>query len=256
MMKFKKQLGLSALSLLLVSSVTVMATPREEGVAGDSTYTSKSIVTFRAADPEEGGIVPPVDPINPEDPVTPIDPTNPGKPVAPGTAGPLSLDYASSFSFGDQIISATDEIYYAAPQMVIDEKGNQIPKPSYVQVTDVRGTEAGWSLEVAQLDQFKAGEREIAGAELTFNLGQIATNSVSKKPSHVTTSLTLPVNGEHTMLMAATQGEGAGTWVYRMGDEGTMAKGVELKVPGRAVKLKEKKYEATLVWTLSAIPGV
>ena len=29
MMKFKKQLGLSALSLLLVSSVTVMATPEK-----------------------------------------------------------------------------------------------------------------------------------------------------------------------------------------------------------------------------------
>ena len=40
-----------------------------------------------------------------KDPVTPIDPVNPDKPVDEGSTGPLTLDYASSLNFGENIIS-------------------------------------------------------------------------------------------------------------------------------------------------------
>ncbi|BDQ52204.1 hypothetical protein EfsSVR2281_40150 [Enterococcus faecalis] len=49
----------------------------------------------------------PVDPTNPDPdkPITPVDPTDPTGPK-PGTAGPLSIDYASSLSFGEQTITS------------------------------------------------------------------------------------------------------------------------------------------------------
>lgn len=247
--------GWTLLSLLLVSSSVVTAAPREGESEGDKSYTSKAVITFKAANSGEGEIVQPVDPINPEKPVNPIDPIDPEKPIEPGTSGPLSLDFASNFHFGNQLISTKDEIYYAKPQMVLAEGGHLSAKPSYVQITDVRGTESGWSLGVAQLEQFKAGERELSGAELTLKTGQVASTSVSDKPSQVTETITLPVDGTQTLLMAASQGEGGGTWVYRMGDEDTMKTGVALSVPGKSVKLKNLFYEATLVWTLKAIPA-
>ena len=41
--------------------------------------------------------------------------------------------------------------------------------PNYVQVTDNRGTEAGWSLKVKQEGQFKSTSgKELTGAAITF----------------------------------------------------------------------------------------
>ena len=98
------------------------------------TYDSNAVVNFV---PNQD-VTPPVDPINPdpENPVTPIDPTNPNGPN-PGTAGPLSIDYASSLHFGENKISTKNEVYYAKAQAFTGGSEG----PNYVQVTDNRGTE-------------------------------------------------------------------------------------------------------------------
>src|SRR6476469_76671 len=49
-----------------------------------------------------------------EDVTPPVDPEDPGP--NPGTPGPLSIDYASSFEFGEHKITSATETYYAAPQ--------------------------------------------------------------------------------------------------------------------------------------------
>ena len=66
----------------------------------------------------------PVDPTNPDPdkPITPVDPTDPTGPK-PGTAGPLSIDYASSLSFGEQTITSKNMTYYAETQKYKDNAG-------------------------------------------------------------------------------------------------------------------------------------
>ncbi|MCZ0856403.1 WxL domain-containing protein, partial [Enterococcus faecalis] len=54
----------------------------------------------------------PVNPTNPDEKVEPEDPTDPTGPK-PGTAGPFSIDYASSFQFGAHNITFDTKDYYA-----------------------------------------------------------------------------------------------------------------------------------------------
>ena len=71
-------------------------------------YTSNGAITFEPdTDPTK-----PVNPTNPDEKVEPEDPTDPTGPK-PGTAGPLSIDYASSFQFGAQKITSDTKDYYA-----------------------------------------------------------------------------------------------------------------------------------------------
>ncbi|CAD5896741.1 Cell surface protein [Carnobacterium maltaromaticum] len=208
---------------------------------------------------ESTDIVDPVDPLAPSKPVIPKDPINPGTPVKPGTSGPLSLDYASSLNFGKQKITSIDQTYFAAPQTVTDKDGkNSRTTPLYAQVTDNRGTVAGWSLSVKQNSQFKAGTDELTGAKIEFLNGQVATDSISTVPSIVKPSfdLTADGNGAATNIIGAKKNEGAGTFVYRFGDDTTKAKGVSLSVPGKTIKKKDVAYKTTLTWTLSDVPGV
>lgn len=204
----------------------------------------------------------PVDPNDPdpENPVVPIDPTNPEVPVEPGTNGPLSLDFASILDFGEQTISTRDQVYYAAPQLFRDAAGNidtANPKPNYVQVTDKRGGEKGWSLSVKQNGQFKAATsgRELTGAEITLNNGQVATKSTSLAPSIVqpTISLTADGTGVSENVVSASAGEGFGTWVYRFGDATTMNESIQLSVPGATAKDADV-YKTSLTWTLKDVP--
>ena len=60
-----------------------------------------------------------------------------------------------------------------------------VQKPTYVQVTDKRGTLAGWKLTLSQPEQFKtATGEELVGAQLTFTR--------QKLPSMVDENINLP----------------------------------------------------------------
>ncbi|WP_242278973.1 WxL domain-containing protein, partial [Bacillus cereus group sp. BfR-BA-01313] len=106
----------------------------------------------------------PVDPENPGG-----DPTGPNGPVVDdpnqeGTQGPLSIDFASTLKFGNQKITSQDATYYAEPQKF--EDGSD--RPNYVQVTDNRGTESGWTLQVKQNAQLTSeNKHELDGATIT-----------------------------------------------------------------------------------------
>ena len=95
-------------------------------------YSSSGYVSFEA-----GGTVTPIDPLSPTDLITPTNPD--GTTPATGTVGPLSIDFASSLSFGKQAISSLDAIYYAHAQYISGDKdGTTVDEthPNYVQVTD------------------------------------------------------------------------------------------------------------------------
>lgn len=248
----KKQLFVSA---VVLSSMVLGATTSYAAAGASEGKPAKRDTAGQVVFEENDGPTVPVDPIDPEIPVLPIDPIDPEKPVEPGTDGPLSLDYASALNFGKQKITSQDKVYYAATQEVVIE-GVHSQKPLYAQVTDGRGELAGWSLAVTQNGQFKTDAGvELKGAVIKFINGQEETVMESPAPSTVTSDVELVADGSaSSLLMKAEKDEAAGTWIYRMGDLETMETSVQLHVPGKSTKLKEK-YTTSLTWSLSTLPG-
>lgn len=79
------------------------------------------------------------DPDHPVGPIDPIDPDdNPPSNDPTGNTGDLRIDYMSKIDFGKQTISGKTETYTAQKPALTTE----------VQVSDLRGTGAGWNLQV------------------------------------------------------------------------------------------------------------
>ncbi|PEF45193.1 cell surface protein [Bacillus cereus] len=266
-MKLVKLGTTSALALAAFASTGVSAFADTQ--AGDYTreYKSNAIVEFLP----DNGPTNPVDPENPDpnNPVDPWDPTTPDHKPNPGTDGPLSLDYASSLDFGKNKITNKDEVYYANPQYLWNEDHSDFDastaRPNYVQVSDKRGTNAGWSLTVKQEGQFKnetTQNKELTGSEMKFTQSTPVSNTENVTAPKAT-DFTLDPNGAVSNVMAASKGAGAGTWVDRFGtvenvevdgEQVLKNKAITLSVPGKTAK-DAVKYETTLTWTLTDVPG-
>ena len=218
---------------------------------------------------EEGGTMPTNGTINfvaGEDPTDPTDPTDPGDPIDPEekpdpVGGALSIDYASHFRFGEQKIATSDKTYYAELDNFIDKDGNKFKDNNYVQVTDKRGTLAGWTLTVAQEGQFTTAEgKELTGAQIKIAkaslVAAVKDNSMDEYiPGTVESTITLTPDGAEKPAVTAETGKGAGTWVYRFGNDNTeAATAIELLVPGKTIKLA-KQYTTKMNWTLASVPG-
>lgn len=216
-------------------------------------YQSNGQITFEP----NTDITKPVDPLapNPADPITPTDPTNPNGPN-PGTAGPLSIDFASSLYFGRQKITSKTEIYHAETQKYTNNAGTASEGPNFVQVSDNRGTEAGWTLTVKQNGQFKSStNKELTAAEIRLNNGTITSPSASAKPSSFQSAITLDPTGAESLVMSAKQGEGAGTYLMGWGDSiAAAAESIELEIPGSTTKYAVQ-YATTFTWKLSDTPA-
>lgn len=266
-MKHVSKILLSTMVLGAIAASPLTTFAAEDGEHG-GVYNSNGVIEFTPSqDPTD-----PVDPTDPTDPVQPIDPTDPEKPVEPGTNGPLSIDFASSLDFGKQKITSEDKVYQASaqPYQKLGEDGKPtgdiLYGPDYVQVTDNRGTEAGWSLTVAQEKQFTGtANHELTGAAITLKGANIQTASESAKPTPNASDLTL-VPGEVSPVMSAQAGQGAGTYlndwgtkddlsvVQEDGKDVTKTNNIQLAVPGATTKYAEK-YSTKLVWTLTDVPG-
>lgn len=263
-MKFVKYATVVALSSVVLAStvggqVSAAETGSEPGY--NRTMDSKSDVNFIPSN----GKTKPIDPTDPgkTDPPTP-------KPPKPGTEGPLSIDYASDFSFGTQSITTETKTYLAKPQEYSDS-----PKlnPTYVQVTDVRGTNSGWSLNLKQSHQFKSvgSQNEyIIGAQLKFKQGSAVTDGTAKAPSTFEATLD-PTSGSYSKIMTAKATEGTGTWVALFGGKDGLVDtdvldsngktvtekrdaGVTLTIPG-TTQTDAVEYSTTLNWQLTNEPG-
>lgn len=244
--------------ILLVTGllVTLIAAP---AVSTAAMYPSDGRVQFVPNNDQ----TPPVDPTDPQEPVNPETPG--GQPPEAGQAGPLSIDFASSFSFGVNRISNKDQIYYADAQTYRDTAHLT---PNYVQVTDNRGTASGWVLTVKQLQQFQADNAALEGAFVSFGNPHVNSNSTdSLAPAVLAVKALLP-NSSETQVMTADKTEGAGTWEDYWGEVTDLAqekpdghfytrkvtKAIQLHVPGKTVKLP-KTYRTTFVWSLKEIPS-
>lgn len=242
-----------------------------------ATYNSDATVAFKASDK-------PSNPGNSQDPdsgdddgSTPVNP-DPDKPVNPGTAGPLSIDFASSFAFGTQDVSSSNETYYAHAQATAN--GNT--EPDFVQVTDNRGTFAGWTLSVKTDSQFHLASAAansttpgdvLTGASLKFNKGNATAKAdlLSQTPSIVPGTVvdSTEITTADTTIVSAAANQGMGTWFYRLGTNAdyqenggarlaasdvSSASPATLTVPGTTTK-KAAAYTTNLVWTLSEVPA-
>ena len=251
-MKYNKIISLaSVMALGLFVGAGVVSAAETDG----GEYTSNGLIEFTPGD----DLVDPVDPLNPEQPVEPTDPTKPDGKPNPGTSGPLSIDFASSFHFGDNKITSKDETYFAKLQEYKDKgiTDQDLRKgPNYVQVTDNRGTLAGWTLKVKQTKQFETGDsHKLEGAKITLTNGNVNTVSEST-PATAVEEIGIDKMDADFLVMSAKQDAGAGTFLTRWGDE-DLAKSkesVQLFVPGKAVK-KKAQYRTSFVWTLTDVPG-
>lgn len=222
--------SLITMGIVILSSIILPIT----AVAAE--YTSNGAIIFET----DNDLTKPVDPVDPTDPMGPN----------PGTAGPLSIDFASSFQFGNQKITSETMDYYAKLQ----EFTSSLAGPNYVQVTDKRGTQEGWSLSVIQNGQFKTAQSEVlAGASLSISSGTAISVTDKQYAPTVVENHTFVPNSEMN-LVNVPAGKGMGTWIYRFGaDASEGAATVKLNIPGRSVKLA-KEYRTTLTWYLKNVP--
>jgi len=252
----KKILGLTGIATLGLAIVPLsVVNADDKGGALDS----NAQVTF-IADNDAKSPLDPTTPANPDgtqNPVSPID-TVTGSTPNPGTTGLLTVDFASSFNFGSNIISSVTKTYNALPQVYAlkgESKATDTTGPNFVQVTDVRpGSAKGWSLNVKQNDDFKTSAgTSLAGAQINITNGNVlngngGTDTISNHPTDIAVS-TAAAN-----VMGAKAGEGFGTWLYRMGTKDTAGSSVKLTVPGSSAK-EVAAYRTTLTWTLTDSPA-
>lgn len=218
-------------------------------------YSSEGVIEFEPGTQ----ITDPVDPVDPENPIVPVDPTDPEKPIKPGTQGPLSIDFASNLDFGKQKITSKDEFYFAKPQQYKATEPVDAPiveGPNFVQVSDNRGTESGWTLKVSQDGQFTSTTgKTLTGAKVTFKNGNIMTASESPMPSTSSDTFVLDPDGLESEVMAAKAGEGAGTYLMDWGtDADSAAQSIELAIPGATTKYAEQ-YTTSFNWILTDTPA-
>lgn len=252
----KKTIALClGLGLTLCSTQFVFA---EDG----GTYTTDGTVKFMpSTDPTN-----PVDPTNP-DPDKPVNPVNPdGTDPTPGTKGPLSIDYASSFDFGMNKISNKTQTYYARAQKY---KGDLVT-PNYVQISDNRGSNAGWTLTLKQNGQFKNDDtlnKVLTGSVIVLTDPKVDSATMNVTAPTAQSTITLDPNGAESLVMTAAKNAGAGTWVDAFGTVETVTekdadnndvtaditKAIALTVPGNTPK-DAVSYATTLTWTLTDVP--
>lgn len=244
---------LSKLALVGILSTSILAGGVQISYAADGgTVNTTGDVSFI----EDNELTSPLDPTNP-DTDKPVEPLTPN-----GTEGPLSIDYVSQFHFGEKVITSKDATYYASLDQLKDFSGDAIARPNFVQVTDNRGTNAGWKLQVQQGAQFSTAEDvELKGASISMENSNVVTtlDNLAAAPTG-NTGITL-VPGTETEagalqdVMTAGVDEGMSTWINSFGTETTGAESISLSVPGTSSKVKDAKYTTDLTWVLSDTPA-
>ncbi|WP_207695278.1 hypothetical protein DOK67_0000819 [Enterococcus sp. DIV0212c] len=150
------------------------------------------------------------------------------------TEGALTLLNVADFDFGSNPISANDEVYKSKTETATT-------------VQDIRGTEAGWTVQVAQNGQFKADKKELTSAQITLKTPTISEKSTGSATAK--TEVVLNTDGSSATILDAEAGLGNGVTIESFGKDAAV-----LSVPGETVKVA-KQYETTLTWTLLDQPA-
>lgn len=239
----------------------------------DAKYNVKGEIVFE----KNYESVKPIDPENPKEDMTPLNPD--GSEAISPAGGLLSVDYASSFGFGKQSIENKNMLYGAQPQQF---KASDSLRGNYVQVSDRRGTNAGWVLNIVQNDQFKTAKNDVlTGAKLYLGNGALNSPNMTEEgfkpelaPVNFVKDLSLAsekvtgglelIPGQTSIIMSADKGKGTGTWTLSYGQTkdkniGVMGANepakasVLLSIPSSSNPVSSS-YESTLTYRLSMVP--
>lgn len=261
-MKFIRLATIAALSSTILAGGAVSAFAEEA-----RNVTTDGEIQFTAPTDEDGEleVIPPLDPDDEDTPDVDIDLE------VPGTTGPLSITKAVTMDFGSQVISNQDQTYNMVAEMQpLRETGELVPYVSFAQVQDLRGTNAGWDLQVSLSDfESQTQNNILTGAAITFVDGSISYdgNNQTNTPTAHDAGLTILPNGAARSVMTAEEGKGAGASSVVWGNQADLNAqfadeevevvendAIRLFIPGTTAK-DATTYESTLTWELTATPG-
>ncbi|EOL45213.1 WxL domain-containing protein [Enterococcus caccae] len=218
---------LSILSLLAIISLNVVGTATAFA-EGEVEVEEKKASSHIKVGIEPGDDSESTNPIDPE------DPENPGE-GGTGQTGSLTIDTVTDLDFGTFKLTSNEKILTA---------NKEKKKNPTAQVTDKRGTGAGWTLQVAISDFSSTEKHVLKGAQLSIPKGEIKTNNIDNSVAPETFSLN--VNKDPQTIMLAAKDKGLGTWADSYDKKDT-----QLMIPAGNFA---GEYGATLTWTLSNAP--
>lgn len=163
---------------------------------------------------------------------------------------PITIDHVSDFQFNNQKITTATMDYYAEL-----DSSSGTAAPNYIRVTDIRGNQKGWKLDVKQTEQFQTMDKDtLTGAQLSIKNGVVNSETDMRyAPGTVLTTHTF-VPGTAVTVVTAEERQGMGAWDYQFGSDAAQgASSVVLNVPGAAVKLA-KEYTTVMTWSLTFAP--
>lgn len=190
--------------------------------------------------------------------VTPVDPQNPDTPTDPGNGnngaaagGDLSLIYVpASFDFGTSEIDVLNNKSLDLDQTSAATtlwKSNAV-----VEVSDVRGTNAGWKVNVKGDTLTGTDGSAIKGATLTLPQGTV-TNSGDTANGATATGETVDLSTTDStvagvQVLGAKADNGAGVTVSNLDPSA-----IKLNIPANTAKAQT--YTTTLNWTMDDTPA-
>lgn len=176
-------------------------------------------------------------------PTIPVNPENPGEnlPDTEGVPGSLVIVNVTNFDFGTISVSQTTGTH------------NIITNEPHIQVVDLRGTHAGWSVS-ASVTPFKTsgGASSLPSAVIHITNGR--PNSLISNlyaPSQVS-NVKLTTDNATVKVITAPDGTGMGLWVMRWYPPSGVNDYIKLEIPAGAATTGI--HTATINWILSNIP--
>ncbi|MGE6610753.1 WxL domain-containing protein [Peribacillus sp. NPDC076916] len=219
--------GMAATALLVFVTPTFASAVDPTEVLGSESgkgATSHGHITITPADETTG----------PTDPIVPSEPDG-----ETGNTGALTIDNVSPLEFNTHQLSGGAVEY------------STTTKNPNVQITDIRGTGAGWTLQVStspfkdQTDETKI----LKGASVTLPIGTAVTTPGNVSPAPELRAVQLGTDSAVTtpqILMTAEKLKGMGTWVDQFEPS-------SLKIIVPAGNLAGE-YVSTLTWSLLDAP--
>ncbi|MGL5042377.1 MAG: WxL domain-containing protein [Culicoidibacterales bacterium] len=175
----------------------------------------------------------------------PLDPTDPNTGGLGGTnmPGPLSIDHVPVLEFGANAITGKVETYGTT---------NKTP---YIQITDKRGSGAGWNVKakLSNIENTVANKR--LPASMRFKGNTAVTQTHNDNTSPITRGFTLTAGGDVQDVVSAAANAGMGTWLNRWmipNVANDTNENVELVV--NTAKALAIAYEGKITWTLAVTP--
>ncbi|MDZ5760709.1 WxL domain-containing protein [Carnobacterium maltaromaticum] len=225
----KKRRKKMKLRMMLVTGIigsTMLAGPASaaiqdevKGSTDGKSGESHGYIKLIPGNPEEGGVTEPAEPTDP--------------PGGTDNEGDLTLDNIAPLLFETHKLEGKEQVY------------TSVVTNSNVQVTDKRGEEAGWNVQVSQTDFVDSVDKNkiLKGAKLILPIGKLKDlGNVSLAPE----LFSIEVNNNPAVLMNAATGSGAGTWTNIFDKDE-----IKLTVPAGN---KTGEYMSTITWTLMDAP--